>query len=142
MTVHFIGDTPAQKVDAISETVRNAAGGLEAFALTPQQWIALPSRPPPRLLAAETDRPAALMELQRRLVTRLARNPRQHAGGRFRPHLTLCRFQTPTRLRAIDSPSDGMSGVPSFVVETVAVVRSTLRPDGAHHETVHAINLC
>ncbi len=137
MTVHFIGDTPPQNVDAIGETVRHAARGLAAFALTPQQLIALPSRPPARLVAAETDRPTVLMELQRRLVTRLARNTRQQVGDRFRPHLTLCRFQTPTRLRAIEAPLC----VPSFVVETVAVVRSTLRPEGAHHETLDAINL-
>lgn len=137
LTLHFIGETPASGVDAIGETVRHAAGGLDSFALAPLQLITLPRRPPARLVAAETDRPAGLMELQRRLATRLARNPRRRPGDRFRPHLTLCRFQTPARLPAIELPID----VPPFMVETIALVRSTLRPEGAHHETVQAIDL-
>ena len=136
MTLHFIGETPIGSVESITETLRHAAAGGASFTLTPQQLVSLPQRRPARLVAAETDRPAELMELQRRLATRLARQPRRDAGDRFRPHLTLCRFQTPARL-PVETPLD----VPPFIVETVALVRSTLRPDGAHHETVHAIDL-
>ncbi len=137
MTLHFIGETPESKVDAIAETVRHAAGGLDSFVLTPRLLITLPQRPMVRLVAAATDRPAALLELQRRLVTRLARNPRHHAGDRFRPHLTLCRLGSPAKLAAIEVPL----GVPPFLVEEIVLVRSTLRPQGAHHETVRVIDL-
>ncbi len=137
LTLHFIGETPAPKIDAIAETVRHAAGGVDSFELTPRQLITLPQRPPVRLVAAETDRPAALMELQRRLVTRLARNPRHRAGDRFRPHLTLCRLGCPAKLPAIEVPL----GVPPFTVVRIALVRSTLGPQGAHHETVRVIDL-
>jgi 2'-5' RNA ligase len=137
LTLHFIGETPMPRVESIKETLRHAAAGPASFTLAAQQLVSLPQRRPARLVAAETDRPAELMELQRRLATRLAREPRRDAGDRFRPHLTLCRFQTPARLPAIESPID----VPPFIVETIALVRSTLRPDGAHHETVHAIDL-
>ena len=137
MTLHFIGETPESKVDAIAETVRHAAGGLDSFVLTPLQLITLPQRPMVRLVAASTDRPAALLELQRRLVTRLARNPRHRAGDRFRPHLTLCRLGSPAKLAAIEVPL----GVPPFLVKEIVLVRSTLRPQGAHHETVRVIDL-
>ena len=81
---------------------------------------------------------AGLMELQRRLVTRLARNPRKDAGDRFRPHLTLCRFRAATRIPPLATPLD----MPSFPVATIALVRSTLLgPGGAHHETVRAVSL-
>jgi len=137
VTLHFIGETPESKVDAIAETVRHAAGGLDSFALTPRQLITLPQRPPIRLVAAETDRPAALVELHRRLVTRLARSPRHRAGDRYRPHLTLCRLESPAKLPAIAVPL----GVPPFTVQEISLVRSTLRPQGAHHETVRVIDL-
>ncbi len=137
VTLHFIGETPASKIDAIAETVRHAAGGLDSFALTPRRLISLPQRPMVRLVAAETDQPAALMELQRRLVARLARNPRHRAGDRFRPHLTLCRLGSPAKLAAIEVPL----GVPPFMVEKIALVCSTLRPQGAHHETVRVVDL-
>ena len=137
LTLQFIGETPASKIDAIAETVRHAAGGLDWFWLTPRKLIALPQRPMARLVAAETDCPAALMELQRRLVTRLARNPRHRAGNRFRPHLTLCRLGSPAKLAAIEVPL----GMPPFRVEAIALVCSTLGPAGAHHETVRVVDL-
>jgi 2'-5' RNA ligase len=137
LTLHFIGETPVAKIDSIVETVRHAARGMDSFALTPWQLITLPKRPPVRLVAAETDQPAALMELQRRLVSRLARNPRHTAGDRFRPHLTLCRLGPATKLAAIEAPL----GVPPFLVETIALVRSTLDPLGAHHDLVRGIDL-
>jgi len=137
VTLHFIGETPESKVDAIAETVRHAAGGLDSFALTPRQLITLPQRPPIRLVVAETDRPAALMELHRRLVTRLARNPRHRPGDRYRSHLTLCRLVSPAKLAAIEVPL----GVPPFMVQEIALVHSTLLPQGAHHETVRVIDL-
>ncbi len=133
LTLHFIGETPVAMIDSIVETVRHAARGMDSFALTPWQLITLPKRPPVRLVAAETDRPAALMELQRRL----ARNPRHNAGDRFRPHLTLCRLGPATKLAALEVPL----GVPPFLVETIALVRSTLDPLGAYHEVVRGIDL-
>ena len=35
MTLHFIGDTPADEVEATTETVRRAAGGLAPCSPTP-----------------------------------------------------------------------------------------------------------
>ena len=72
MTVQFIGDTPARELDATVESVMRAASGLTAFDLTPMELIALPERGPARLIAAQTDSPPQLMELQRRLASRLA----------------------------------------------------------------------
>ncbi len=137
LTLHFIGETPTAKIDAITETVRHAARGMDSFALTPCQLIMLPNRPPVRLVAAETDRPAALMELHRRLVTRLARNPRHDAGNRYRPHLTLCRLHPAAKVAPIEVPLS----VAPFIIESIVLVHSTLRPQGAHHETVRVIDL-
>lgn len=137
LTLHFIGDTPSVELDAITESIRASTGGLGPFALAPQGLITLPERRRPRLLAARTDRPGNLMELQRRLAARLARRARRRPGDRFRPHLTLCRFRSPAPKPAIDVPL----AVAPFEVETIELVRSTLRPDGAHHDTVTVFEL-
>jgi 2'-5' RNA ligase len=137
LTLHFIGETPQAKIDAIAETVHHAARGMDSFALTPWQLMTLPKRPPVRLVAAATDRPAAMMELHRRLVTRLARNPRHKSGDRFRPHLTLCRLHPAARVAAIEVPLS----VAPFIVESIALVRSTLRSQGPHHEVEQVIDL-
>ena len=132
MTVQFIGDTPARELDATIESVTRATAGVSAFNLRPQSLISLPERGPARLIAAQTNPAPALMEMHRRLVTRLARQPREHE--RFRPHLTLCRFRSPNRCRIDETIS-----LPEFTVGHVKLMRSTLAPTGAQH---HEITLC
>ena len=132
VTLHFIGDMPTKQLDTTIESVERATVGISAFDLTVQRLITLPQRGPARLVGVETDRPPELLEIQRRLVTRLARSPRRDSTDRFRPHLTLCRFKKPTQGIELASPFDSTS----FVVEKVALMRSTLHPDGAQHHEV------
>jgi len=133
VTLHFIGDTPTKKLDSTIESVERATAGIRAFDITVQGLITLGPRGLVRLIAAETDRPPELLEIQRRLVTRLARSPRRDASDRFRPHLTLCRLKKPTRGIELENPLDSKS----FVVDKVALMKSTLRSDGAqHHEII------
>lgn len=129
LTLVFIGDVPAIELDAATESVERSAAGLTAFTLTPTRLISLPARGPARLVAAETDAPAALMELQRRLAHRLANNVREKDDRPYRPHLTLCRFRSPAHGVAVDEPLNA----PAFLVDRIALIRSTLKPDGAQH---------
>ena len=135
MTLHFIGDVPTKQLDATIESVLRATAGISAFDLTVQRLITLGPRGSARLVAAETDRPPELLEIHRRLVTRLARSVRHNPSHRFRPHLTLCRFKKPTKRIALDSPLDAEP----FRVQQVVLMKSTLRSDGAQH---HEITSC
>ncbi len=132
MTLHFIGDVPAKQLDATIESVQRATAGISAFDLSVQRLITLGQRGSARLIAAETDRPPELLEIHRRLVTRLARSARQNPSHRFRPHLTLCRFKKPTKRIALDSPLDAEP----FRVQQVVLMKSTLRSDGAQHHEI------
>ncbi len=136
LTLLFIGDTPPRQLDAVGESVRRASAGLGSFELGPLRLVTLPSGGRARLVAAETDAPATLLELQRRLATRLARAPRRDGGG-FRPHLTLCRFRTPSRAAALEQPLS----MPAFGVDRIVLMRSTLTPQGARHQEVIACPL-
>ncbi len=138
MTLQFIGDTPANQMDAVRESVERAAAGLPAFVLTLRELIALPERGPKRLVAAETDAPPTLLEIQRRLVQRLARTVRERGSGeRFRPHMTLCRFASPVTGFAFDEPA--LTG--SFPINHIALMRSTLWHAGAAHHEVMRVEL-
>ena len=133
VTLHFIGDTPTKQLDTTIESVQRATAGISAFDLTVQRLITLGQRGRVRLVAAETDRPPGLLEIHRRLVTRLARSPRRDPADRFRSHLTLCRFKKPTKGIALDSRLDAEP----FRVQRVVLMKSTLRSDGAqHHEII------
>lgn len=137
MTVQFIGDTPAQELDATIESVQRAAAGLQAFRLSLSRLITLPERGPARLIAAETEQHSTLAELHRRLVTRLARNVREKKRERFRPHFTLCRFRSPARGLKVDGPLQ----IAPFQVDRIVLMRSTLRHEGASHHEVAACAL-
>lgn len=136
MTVHFIGDTPARGVEDVRESVERAAAGVGSFQLRARALITLPRGPGARLVAAEFDAPPGLLEIHRRLVTRLAR-PARRERGHFMPHMTLCRFRHGARAAEIAATTDG----PAFCVERITLVRSVLRPDGAEHRVVAEVGL-
>ncbi len=137
MTVQFIGDTDKPALPEVQESVERSAAGLPPFTLTPQKMITLPERGPPRLVAAVTDAPASLLELQRRLAQRLARSARPKTGDRFLPHLTVCRFTGATRAPRIDAPLRAAA----FEVSAVILMRSVLKPQGAEHSEVARVPL-
>ena len=137
ITLQFIGDTPAPQLNETTESVRRSTEGVKGFDLQPRLLIRLPERGRARLIAAEADRPPGLMEIQRRLAGRLARSARRNPSDRFRPHLTLCRFRSPTNLARIDEPLE----VEPFAVREISLMRSTLRPQGAQHDVVASFSL-
>jgi RNA 2',3'-cyclic 3'-phosphodiesterase len=137
LTVQFIGDTPSKNLDATIESVQRAASGLSAFQLTPRMLLTLPERGPARLVALETDLPAPLLELHRRLVTRLARSARDRHADRFRPHFTLCRFQSPVPGLRIEQAAD----ISPFAIDRIVLMRSALSATGAQHHQVIACEL-
>lgn len=137
LTLQFIGDCPASQLDSIAESVERSVAGLAPFTLTPRRLVSLPDRGPARLIAAETDAPPTLMEIHRRLAHRFARNPRDRDDERFLPHLTLCRFATIGPHERLNIPLQA----PSFEVDSITLMRSILRTDGAEHRVVRVYPL-
>lgn len=132
LTLQFIGDTRIKDLERVRESVERAASGVGAFRLRPLRLIGLPVRGPTRLIAAETDDPAPMLEIQRRLAHRLARSPRARPGDRFLPHMTLARFQRGGVRIDIEETLD----LGNFRVEGISLMKSVLRPDGAAHTEV------
>lgn len=137
LTLAFLGDTPERNLPDVTESVARSASGLSEFTLTPARLLTFPQRGRPRLVALETDTPATLLELVRRLATRLARSPRRRADDRFLPHFTLCRFQHSARAESIDRPA----AVEPFLIDRIHLMRSTLRSEGAVHDEVESFAL-
>ncbi|MBL1217612.1 MAG: RNA 2',3'-cyclic phosphodiesterase [Planctomycetes bacterium] len=137
MTVHFIGQTAPRKVEDVLESLHRAKKGLSGFHLQVEHLLTLPEAgPPPRLIAAETDSPGQLRELQSRLARRFARSSRARPGNRFRPHLTLCRFRPAARVTDVDRFERALDGLPAFDVKSIRLMKSVLHPKGARHEVV------
>ena len=136
MTLQFIGDRHERELDDVIESVERSAAGLGAFELTPRMLVSLPERGAGRLVAVQTDEPAALMEIQRRLAHRLA-DPKRRGRERFLPHMTVCRFAAETRMERINQPVN----MEAFAVGEIKLMKSVLRPSGAAHALVHTVRV-
>ncbi len=131
MTLQFIGDTDERQLGDVTESVERAAAGVDAFELRPRELMCLPESGDARLVAVATDAPAGLMEIQRRLAAKLARNPRDTQG--FLPHMTLCRFRNGARVWRVERRA---LVVEPFAVRQIRLMESVLRPGGAEHRFV------
>jgi len=135
MTLQFVGETAERELPEVQESVRRSAAGVPCFDLRPTRLVTMPDRGDPRLIAMQTDAPGPLLEVQQRLVKRLARKP--GSGSRFVPHITLLRFDNTSRAARVDAPVC----LPEFVVTAIVLVRSVLRPTGAEHIPVETVSL-
>ncbi|MGQ0629110.1 MAG: RNA 2',3'-cyclic phosphodiesterase [Phycisphaerales bacterium] len=137
LTLAYIGETPAKEVRTIEESVQKGCAGIRPFELeiTGLSTIPVPpDRAPARLLAAMTTAPSGLLELQKRLASRLVRGA---SGSGFVPHLTLCRFpQDAKTIATVERPRAFALEVAlgAMAVGEVALVRSVLTREGAVHE--------
>jgi 2'-5' RNA ligase len=140
LTLQFIGDTPASDLEEVSESLRRSAAGVAPFTLTATRLLTLPERGPARLVAAEADRPAGLLEVHRRLVSRLARRVKPERRD-YLPHITLARFRHPVPGARLEQPLPPAGGPWSFPVTRLALMKSDLRPEGAVHREIAAAEL-
>ncbi len=127
LTLLFLGDRRASDLESIEESIRRSCAGLEAFSLVPEALITLPFGRHPRLVAARTNAPPTLLELQRRLATRLAAPERNRKRSGYLPHMTLVRFGRGTEAEV------ALDGFGAFRVDRITLVRSVLTPKGAQH---------
>ncbi|MCC7387563.1 MAG: RNA 2',3'-cyclic phosphodiesterase [Phycisphaerales bacterium] len=132
LTLQFIGPVDPKHLERVEESVGAACRGVGAFELRPHRLISLPARGPVRVIAAETDAPAQVIELHRRLAQRLARSTRPDPADRFLAHVTLARAQAGASVARVDAPV----GSGPFRVDRVVLVRSVLHTDGAEHRAV------
>jgi 2'-5' RNA ligase len=137
LTLQFIGETSASRVDGVVESISAAVAGLRVQRLTPQSLRLLPERGPARLVALITDWPSPLAEARRRLAARLAHRPSKARGDLFLPHFTLARFNPawPTTVREWPAAMEPLD------VAKVELTRSILTSSGAVHQVVAAFAL-
>lgn len=134
LTLRFIGQRREPEIPSVVTSIERSCAGIGRFELSPFQCIGLPARSP-RVIAVETDTPAPLLELHRRMVTRLARSPRSNAADRYVPHLTLGRTSGARDIESV------CVDLPGFEVREVVLCRSVLKPSGAEHCVMARVGL-
>lgn len=145
LTLCFMGDRAAGKLDGIRARIAEAIRGIGPLESQPLRLIGVPKRGKARLVAAELEGSETLCGLQRRLVDLLLPEDARKTAGHFLPHLTLCRFRTPTRLRLendVFARRRTRKRVPHFSLGAIRLMCSELRPQGAEHRCIEEFELC
>lgn len=132
VTVCFLGDQPAARVDEIGAVVTAAAGPLGRLGLGAPVW--LPRRRPRALAIDLHDDTGALGELAANLARELGteREPR-----RFRPHVTVARIRAGAIVPGPLEPTPGLVFAPA----SLTLYRSRLEPDRAVYEVLARVDL-
>lgn len=138
VTLRFLGDTPDERLPALSAALRE----IEAppLALRLDGLTAFPSRRAPRVLVVRLAPDDALADLQRRVEAAAQALGFEPEARPFRPHVTLARLKR-ADARAVLAYLRTHDASAAFAAEAFHLYASTLTPSGAVHERVASIPL-
>src|SRR5215208_2028699 len=96
LTLKFLGDVPASRVEAIHLAVKRAATSIQGFEIEVGGAGCFPAPRNPRVLwVGLTDLPESLKQLHGSLEAELLREGFPRESKRFSPHLTIGRVRAP-----------------------------------------------
>jgi len=139
LTLKFLGDTPEDRVQAVTQGVLAAAAGFEPLVLRIAGFGCFPNPRRARVLwVGVPDMPKPLAGVQRAIDLQMARLDFARETRPFSPHLTLGRVndrispaERQTLADLLERAEAGELGV--VPVEEIVLFQSELRPDGAIH---------
>lgn len=133
VTVCFLGDQPAARVDEIAAAVTAAARPVGPLGLGAPVW--LPRRRPRALAIDLHDETRGLGELADDLDRELGLG--QPAARRLRPHVTVARMRAGAVVPGPLEPTPGLVFAPA----SLTLYRSRLEPDRAVYEVLARVDL-
>lgn len=132
LTLHFLGDQPAERVGLLREVLNRAAAAQPRIELVLTGWRWLPNPRRPRLLVLDGPAAPALDRFQRQLGEALAEIGCNLDSRRFLAHLSLARVRHPCADLALPPV------VPiQLPIRAICLYRSRLLPDGARYRVLH-----
>jgi len=147
LTLKFLGEVPAEKLEAIHQAVGQACLGRAPFELAVAELGCFPNLRRPRVVwvgvREDTGQLAGLQEAVERELNRLGFPPE---GRKFTPHLTLARVQDRASPREIEAlgKAVGTAQIGELArmrVGAVSVMKSDLRPEGAIYTELYRASL-
>jgi 2'-5' RNA ligase len=144
LTLKFLGDTPASRLDVLRTQLARAIPAEPGFDLSLARAGAFDQRRSPRvILMTVAIEGTALLELQERIETWLAAGGWPREKRSFHPHLTLARLPDGMDDATRHAVADLTTGfatpqAPVWRVDKVYLIRSHLGPGGARYERLAA----
>ncbi len=144
LTLKFLGETPADRLESLTAALAQAVTIEPAFDLTLVRVGAFEQRRAPRvILATISVQGRALIDLYERIETWLAAAGWPRETRTFHPHLTLARLpdaMDDATCRAVADMANAFASpeAPVWHVDRVHLIRSHLGPGGARYESLAA----
>lgn len=146
LTLKFLGETHAGRIDEICRAMDLATAVFPPFSLAVSDLGCFPNIARPRVVWAGLQTSPDLMDLQLRLEDELATTGFPREQRAFSPHLTLARVRdgiTIDELHQIGAAVKRSEPVEEIEmkVKEVCLFRSTLLPAGAEYMRLHQVSL-
>ena len=138
LTLKFLGDTPLEKVEALSQALQHAAAKVTRFKMEIAGCGAFPPRGQPRVLWIGTeDTSGSLSRLHTALENECAIAGFPRDDRSFHPHLSIARLRQPHGSRDLAKLHKDLDFEPLVVkVGEVCLIRSELSSEGSRYTIV------
>lgn len=133
LTMKFIGETGTDGRNEAGEALRRIVGAYRPFEVRIEGLGAFPSLRRPRVVWVGVEPSARLRSLKHDLEHGFVELGVERETRAFRPHVTVGRADSDASagaFRPLERLTDELEVDASFVVESVDLMRSRLRPDG------------
>lgn len=136
LTLKFLGEIEAERVEALARAANRAAGVTGNFEVSLREAGAFPPRGNPRVLwLGLHDEAGRLARLQERLEAECERENFPREARPFRPHITIARIRTPSaaarRLAALHRETSFAPA--TFNVGEFVIMQSRLDASGSRY---------
>jgi 2'-5' RNA ligase len=133
LTLKFLGDVPASRIDRVSKAVERAASEVTQFEIEVAGTGCFPSARNPRVLwVGFTNIPNKLSDLYSSIESQLEIEGFPREKRKFSPHLTIGRVRTPGTGASVAGQLIARGFKPErFLATEVIVMRSDLKPTGS-----------
>lgn len=133
LTIKFLGDVAASRIDDVRGAVERACRGVPPFAITVEGAGCFPSARSPRVLwVGLSPMPDELRQLHSNIEAALEQEGFAREAKRFSPHLTMARVRDPLKARAtVEELMAAGFAAETFHASEVIVMRSDLHPSGS-----------
>lgn len=131
LTLKFLGEVKDTRIAEVCDIVAATAAGYKSFELN-AAGVGYFGKNAPKVLWLGIEQREALRSLQKDIEQGLAKAGWAQEARPFSGHLTLCRIRNPKAGRELAKISEDYQDlqVGSWVVDSVCVYQSELRPDG------------
>lgn len=142
LTLKFLGDTPEDMVSPIIGGIESAVGDCSACQITVEGFGGFPNLRKPRVIWAGMNGAGPIVKLAGAINSELAGIGIEKDRKRFSPHITLGRVKRPSNYSALADFFKNLNFLSeSLILDSLALVKSTLTPSGPIYENVHKIEL-